>query len=134
MANRSIVLFDGVCNLCNGSVNFIIQRDKKNKFLFGSFQSAEVRDLLKEYNYSADDLSTVLLVENHQLYTQSTAVLKIVRNLGGGWPLLYFLIIIPRPLRDFFYNLIAKNRYKLFGKKEACMIPTPDLKAKFLTQ
>ncbi len=132
MAEKSIILFDGVCNLCNGFVNFLILRDKQNKFQFGSLQSPKVQELLKQYHYSTDDLSTVLLVENEQLYSQSTAVLKILRQLNGGWPLLYGFIILPKFIRDFFYQLVAKNRYKLFGRKDVCMIPTPELKAKFV--
>ncbi|MEJ0054181.1 MAG: thiol-disulfide oxidoreductase DCC family protein [Bacteroidota bacterium] len=132
MTEKSIILFDGVCNLCNGFVNFLILRDKQNKFQFGSLQSPKAQELLKQYQYSTNDLSTVLLLEDGKLYSQSTAVLKIVRRMDGAWPLLYGFIILPRPIRDFFYQLIAKNRYKLFGRKDACMIPTPELKAKFV--
>lgn len=132
MTEKSIILFDGVCNLCNGFVNFIIPRDRENKFQFGSLQSSKVQELLKHYHYYTTELSTVVLVENHQLYTQSTAVLKILRKMGGPWPLLYGFIIFPRFFRDFVYNLIAKNRYKLFGRKDACMMPTPELQAKFV--
>jgi predicted DCC family thiol-disulfide oxidoreductase YuxK len=132
MAEKSIILFDGVCNLCNGFVNFLILRDKQNQFQFGSLQSPKVQELLKEYHHSTNDLSTVLLIEDNKLYSQSTAVLKILRKMNGGWPLLYGFIILPKPVRDFFYQLIAKNRYRLFGRKDACMIPTPELKAKFV--
>jgi predicted DCC family thiol-disulfide oxidoreductase YuxK len=132
MVQKSTILFDGVCNLCNGFVNFIIVRDKANKFRFGSLQSPAVVDLLRQHNFSSDDLSTVVLLEGNKLYYQSTAVLKILKQLGGAWVLLYGFIIIPKPVRDFFYNLIAKNRYKLFGRQDACMVPTPELKAKFV--
>ncbi len=132
MEKKSIIMFDGVCNLCNGFVNFLIVRDKHNKFQFGSLQSPVVADLLKQHNFLTNDLSTVILLEGDKLYYQSTAVLKILKQLGGGWSLLYAFIILPKPLRDFFYNLIAKNRYKIFGRQDACMIPTPELKAKFV--
>ncbi len=132
MSDKSLILFDGVCNLCNGFVNFLIVRDKKNKFQFGSLQSAKVQSILTEYQHSSNDISTVILIENNTLHSHSTAVLKIVRRLGGAWPLLYVFIIIPKPIRDFLYKLVAKNRYRLFGKKDACMIPTPKLKARFV--
>ncbi len=132
MAEKSIIMFDGVCNLCNGFVNFLIPRDTKKNFLFGSLQSAKVKTILQPHNVSITDLSTVILLEDNQLYTQSTAVLKIFRKMSGGWPLLYGFIVVPKPVRDFVYNLVAKNRYKLFGKKDTCMLPTPELKAKFV--
>jgi predicted DCC family thiol-disulfide oxidoreductase YuxK len=132
MSDKSLILFDGVCNLCNGFVNFLILRDKKNKFQFGSLQSVKVQAILNEYQYSSNDISTVIVIENNKLYSHSTAVLKIVRKLGGAWPLLYGFIIIPKTIRDFFYKLVAKNRYRMFGRKDACMIPTPQLKAKFV--
>lgn len=125
-------MFDGVCNLCNGFVNFLIVRDKQNKFQFGSLQSPVVADLLRKHNFLTNDLSTVILLEEGKLYYQSTAVLRILRQMGGAWPLLYAFIIIPKPLRDFIYNMIAKHRYKLFGRQDACMIPTPELRAKFV--
>ena len=132
VTDQSIILFDGVCNLCNGFVNFLIPRDKENRFQFGSLQSDKVKELLKQYHYSADDISTVLLLENRQLYSQSTAVLRNARKMNGAWPLRYGFMIIPRPIRDFLYNLIARNRYSLFGKKDSCMMPTPEWSAKFI--
>ncbi len=132
MAAKSLILFDGVCNLCNGFVNFLILRDTGNRFQFGSLQSDNVKQLLKEHGFVVNDLSTVILVEDSKLYTQSTAVLKILRKMPGAWPLLYGFVVLPRALRDFVYRLVAKNRYKMFGKKDACMIPTPELKARFL--
>ncbi|NOT75608.1 MAG: thiol-disulfide oxidoreductase DCC family protein [Cyclobacteriaceae bacterium] len=132
MEEKSIVLFDGVCNLCNGFVNFLILRDTENKLKFGSLQSEAGQALLKKYNYSEKSLSTVVLIENNQLYSQSTAVLRILRRLNGAYSLMYVFMILPRFLRDFFYQLISKNRYMLFGKKDECMLPTPALKAKFI--
>ena len=132
MPEKSLILFDGVCNLCNGFVNFLIVRDKENKFQFGSLQSAKVQSLLREYQHPTDEISTVIVIENNKLYSHSTAVLRIARKLGGAWPLLYGFIIIPGPIRDFFYKLVAKNRYRMFGKKDECMIPTQELRAKFI--
>ena len=127
-----IILFDGVCNLCNSSVQFIIKRDKKNQFLFASLQSRTGQEYLRKFNLPADTFNSFLLVEDDHYYTRSASALRIARSLSGGWPLLYAFIIVPRFIRDAVYNLIAKNRYKWFGKQEACRVPTPDLKKKFL--
>ncbi len=132
MAEKSVILFDGVCNLCNGFVNFLILRDKKDKFQFGSMQSSKVKELLNQYQHRADDLSTVILIKHNKLYSQSSAVLKILRQMSGAWPLMYAFIIIPKPIRDFIYQIIARNRYTLFGKKDSCMVPNPRWKAKFI--
>ena len=132
MAEKSVILFDGVCNLCNGFVQFILLRDRKNSFLFGSLQSPKVVEMLLPYQYSADNLSTVVLIENNKLYTKSTAALRIARQLGAAWPLLYGLIIFPPFIRDSLYDAIARNRYRFFGRRDACMIPTPKWKAKFI--
>ena len=132
MAEKSIILFDGVCNVCNGFVNFLILRDEKDQFQFGSLQSQKVKELLHQYHFDADDLSTVILIEHNKLYPQSTAVLKIFRQMSGAWPLMYAFIIIPKALRDFIYQIIARNRYTLFGRKNSCMVPAPEWKAKFV--
>jgi predicted DCC family thiol-disulfide oxidoreductase YuxK len=132
MGEKSIILFDGVCNLCNWFVNFIISRDKANRFRFGSLQSPAVIELLKQQDFSSDTLSTVILLENGRLYFQSTAVLRILRQIGGAWSMMYVFIILPKPIRDFLYLLIAKHRYRLFGRQDACMVPTPELKARFV--
>lgn len=126
----AIVLFDGVCNFCDGSVNFIIEHDKKDYFKFTPLQSEIGQEFVKKFSLSGID--SVILVEDEKFYTHSTAALKIARQLGGIWSLLYAFIIIPKPIRDFFYKLFAKNRYKFFGKKDECMIPTPEVRAKFL--
>jgi predicted DCC family thiol-disulfide oxidoreductase YuxK len=126
----AIILFDGVCNFCNGSVNFIIERDKKNYFKFAPLQSESGQEYVKRFELG--ELDSVILVEDDKAYAHSTAALKIAKRLGGILSLAYALIIIPRPVRDFFYKLFAKNRYRLFGKKDACMIPTPEIRAKFL--
>ncbi|HTE12522.1 MAG TPA: thiol-disulfide oxidoreductase DCC family protein [Chitinophagaceae bacterium] len=130
--NKKIVLFDGVCNLCSNSVQFILKRDKKNQFLFGSLQGKTGQDYLKKFNLPANTFNSFMLVEDDTLYARSAAALRMLKHLGGGWSLLYAFIIVPQFIRDAIYNLVAKNRYKWFGKKDACWIPTPALKAKFL--
>lgn len=127
----AIILFDGVCNFCNGSVNFIIERDKKNLYKFAPLQSEVGKKYIGKFNLS--EIDSVVLVENETAYAHSTAALKIAKGLGGTWSLFYIFIIIPRPIRDFFYKLFAKYRYRLFGKQDACMLPTPEIREKFLT-
>jgi predicted DCC family thiol-disulfide oxidoreductase YuxK len=129
---KKIILFDGVCNLCSSSVQFIIKRDKKNQFLFGSLQGIAGQEYLKQFNLPADSFNSFMLLEDGKLYTRSSGALRMLKYLGTGWQLFYSFIIVPKFIRDGVYNIIAKNRYKWFGKKEACWIPTPELKAKFL--
>ena len=131
--DQPIVLFDGVCNLCNGAVQFIIRHDKKNIFMFASLQSEVGRKILEQYNFPLDELNSFILIENNKAYTRSTGALRVAKKLNGLWPLLYGFIIIPKFIRDSIYNRVAENRYKWFGKKDACMIPTPELKTKFLS-
>lgn len=126
----AIILFDGVCNFCNGSVNFIIERDKKDHFKFAPLQSEIGQEFVEKFDLGAID--SIILIENDMAYTHSTAALKIAKSLGGILSAAYVFIIIPKPIRDFFYKLFAKNRYKFFGKTEECMIPTPEVRAKFL--
>ena len=129
---HSIILFDGVCNLCNGAVNFVIKRDPGNVFKFTPLQEKQGVLLLKKHAIDAQELDSIVLVENKKVYTKSSAALRIARKLSGLWPLFFVLLIIPRFIRDGVYDFIAKNRYKWFGKKEQCMIPTPGLREKFL--
>jgi len=126
----AIILFDGVCNFCNSSINFIIERDKKNLYKFAPLQS-EVGEKFIE-RFDLNEIDSVILIENEKAFTHSTAALKIAKGLGGFWSLFYGLIIIPRPIRDFFYKLFARYRYKLFGKQDACMMPTPEIRQRFL--
>ncbi len=127
----SIMLFDGVCNFCDAAVQFIIQRDPQKKIFFTPLQSERAQKILAGTSYT-HDLTTMIYIENGTLYTKSSAFLKITRHLSGMWPLLYGFLIFPRFVRDFFYDLIAKNRYKLFGKKDQCAIPTADVRDRFL--
>jgi predicted DCC family thiol-disulfide oxidoreductase YuxK len=131
-AHQKVVLFDGVCNLCNSGVQFIIRHDARRQFLFGSLQGEAGQAYLKKFNLPADSLHSFILIEGEQVYTHSTAALRVLKHLGGGWKLFYGLIIIPKFARDGMYNFIARNRYKWFGKKEACWIPQPGLQSRFL--
>jgi len=131
MINKPVILFDGVCNLCSGSVQFILKRDKEKKFLFASLQSAYGQKLLQQFNLPADNFNSFILYQDGKVFIKSTGALKMFSQLKNwGWVKIFW--IIPKFLRDAVYNLIAKNRYKWFGKKEECWLPTPDLKARFL--
>lgn len=130
--SQHIILFDGVCNLCNGGVQFIIKKDKKNLFKFAALQSEFGQELLKKHQISTESMDSFVYVYQDSAYTKSTAALKIARELKRGWQFFYVFIIIPSFIRNWFYDWVAKNRYKWFGKKESCMIPTPGLKARFL--
>jgi len=131
--NKKIVLFDGVCNLCDGAVQRIIKHDKKDVFRFASLQSDIGKKLVEERGMDPEELDSIILIEpGVAYYRKSTAALEISRDLSGGYSLLKNFLFIPESLRDGIYDLIANNRYKWFGKKEQCMIPTPELKAKFL--
>jgi len=130
---KPTILFDGVCNLCNGFVQFIIIRDKKRYFRFASLQSDYVSSLELDADNLISDMNTVILLEDGQIYTKSSAVLRIVRRLRFPYPLAYIFVVIPRPVRDSLYSWISQNRYSWFGKRDSCMIPTPDLIDRFVT-
>lgn len=132
MNDKQIILFDGVCNFCNFWINFVIRYDSKNLFLFSPLQSKSGQEILKQFNLSTTDFNTFILVEGNQYSTKSDAVLKIAANLKGISRILVIGKIFPKFIRDYLYDLIAKNRYKLFGKREFCRIPTPEEKIKFL--
>ncbi len=129
---QSLVLFDGVCHFCNNSVNFVIDRDPKKKFVFAPLQSDLAKERLTQLGAYNASVYTVILIRNNILYKRSRAALEIARQLNGLWPLCYAFIIIPGFIRDIVYNFIAKNRYKWFGKMEACRIPTPEMRERFL--
>jgi len=131
--DKKIVLFDGVCNLCNSSVNTIISHDKNDVFRFASLQSDIGLAIQKQLQLDASKLDSVILYEpGVAYYHKSTAALKIMNQFGGFWKLTQAFYIFPEALRNVVYNFIAKNRYKWFGKQDSCTIPTPELKAKFL--
>lgn len=127
-----ILLFDGVCNLCNRIVQFTINRDPKRKFKFASLQSESGQSLLKQFNLPTDDFNSFVFIKGDKYFLKSSAGLHVLKELGGPWKMFYIFIIFPRPIRDFIYNIIARTRYKVFGKRETCMVPTPDLKQRFL--
>lgn len=132
MVNSPVIFFDGVCNLCNSSVQFVITHDRENYFKFAALQSEFAKVQLPENLININEGASFILLENGKIYKKSTAALRVAKKLAGLWPLLYTLIIIPPFIRDAIYALIAKNRYKWFGKQESCWVPTPDLKSKFL--
>ena len=128
----SIVLFDGVCNFCNGAVNFIIRNDRAGRFKFAPLQS-EIGERLRRDHDIPPDTDSLVLVEDGRAYTHSAGALRIAKGLGGIWQLAYVFIILPKPIRDWFYNTFAKNRYNWFGKRDVCMVPTPEMRERFLT-
>ncbi|MDZ4711227.1 MAG: thiol-disulfide oxidoreductase DCC family protein [bacterium] len=132
MKEYKVILFDGVCNLCNSSVNYIIDHDKHDKFRFASLQSEAGQKLLKKFGLDPDDLFSIILIDGNKYYSESSAIIHISKEFGGVWKTLSIFKIVPPPLRNFFYRIIAKNRYKWFGKKDSCRVPTHELKEKFL--
>jgi len=127
-----IVLFDGVCNLCAWAVRFIIERDQGGVFQFASLQGATGQRLLSEHGLDQTSLDSFVLIENGQAYKESSAALRVARRLSGPWSLAYVFILLPRVLRDPLYRFIAKRRYQWFGKQDSCMMPTPELRKRFL--
>ena len=132
MQYHHIILFDGVCNFCNFWVNFTLNRDKNDIYKFAAMQSEIGQKLLQEYKLNVSDFDTFVLIVNDKHFTKSTAALKIARKLNYPVKVLYYFIFIPKFLRDLIYSLIAINRYKIFGKRDICRIPTEDEKEKFL--
>ncbi len=128
---NAVILFDGVCNFCNSSVQFIIKRDPKAHFQFASLQSEIGQRLVKEYAVPAG-MDSIVLIEGQRFYVKSTAAIRICRNLKGFWKLFAILLIVPTPIRNVFYNIIARNRYKWFGKTDACTLPSPEMRKRFL--
>lgn len=127
-----ILLFDGVCNLCNGLVRFIIKRDPNAKIKFAPLQSSVGKSLLKKFDLTTDNIDSVVYIAGDKHFLRSSAVLHILREIGGVWRVFYGFIIIPKFIRDFFYNLIAGSRYRIFGRTETCMVPAPGIEGRFL--
>lgn len=132
MATHPIILFDGVCNLCNSSVQYVIRHDPSEQFQFASLQSKVGQALLAKHHLPLAGFNSFVLIENDKAYTQSTAALRVARKLKGPVKLLVVFIIIPAFIRDVLYKFVAANRYKWFGKKESCMLPSPNLRHRFL--
>lgn len=127
-----LILFDGVCNFCNATINFTLRHDKRNLFYYAPLQSKLGQQLLEKYDLAGKGLDSFVLIEKGKAYVKTTAALRVARKLNGGWPLMYAFIIVPPFIRNVVYNIIAKNRYRWWGKRESCMVPTPDIRKKFL--
>ncbi len=131
-SEKSIVLFDGVCNLCNEAVNFVMRRDPDKNFVFASLQSGIAQELLQYFSKDSKSFDSVVLIKNNQLYKKSRAALEMTRQLKGAWFLLYIFVIVPPFIRNFVYDIVARYRYKWFGRKEVCPMPTPEERERFL--
>jgi predicted DCC family thiol-disulfide oxidoreductase YuxK len=129
---ETVIFYDGVCNLCNAAVQFVLKRDKKAVFTFCSLQSYRAKELLPAYFSESNEPSSIVLKENNHVYTESTAALRICKHLRGLWPVLYVFILVPRFVRDGVYRFIARNRYKWFGQSESCPSPKPEWQERFL--
>jgi len=132
MDEKPIILFDGVCNFCNGSVNFLIRQDKKNVFRFAALQSQTAQKLLPQYKKQKKGFESFVLMQDGKAYEKSSAALKVLKKLPWYWKWAQVFWIVPKFIRDGVYDVIARNRYKWFGKKEECMIPTSEVRNRFL--
>ncbi len=131
-SSRPVILFDGVCNLCNGSVRFIIRRDPQARFRFASLQSPAGSRLLRRHGLPADAMDTLVLIDGDAVHTKSDATFEILRRLRAPWPILSVGRHIPRAIRNWAYDVVARNRYRWFGRRETCSVPTPETSARFL--
>jgi predicted DCC family thiol-disulfide oxidoreductase YuxK len=132
-SNAPVILFDGVCNFCDGAVNFVLKRDRKALFRFAPLQSSAGQAYLRLYNLSQEDLDSFVLVDNGKVYKKSSAALRVMNGLSWHWKPLQIFRLIPPPLRDAVYDFIARHRYKWFGKKDSCMIPSAEIRSRFIT-
>ncbi|MCO5231406.1 MAG: DCC1-like thiol-disulfide oxidoreductase family protein [Chitinophagales bacterium] len=133
MTPEHLIFFDGVCNFCNSSVLWIIKRDRKKIFYFASLQSKYAQEILSQFKVNTQEIDSIIYIKRNKVFIKSTAALEIAKDLKNSWSCLYILKIIPQFLRDMVYDLFAKQRYRLFGKKSECMIPDPELKERFLS-
>lgn len=131
-STHKIILFDGVCNLCNSSVQLVLKNDAKDTFRLAALQSDVGQQLIQKFGIDTSETDSIILIDGEIYYSKSTAALKIAKHLSGAFPLLYAFMIVPKFIRNIVYDYIAKNRYKWYGKQESCMIPTTELKSKFL--
>jgi predicted DCC family thiol-disulfide oxidoreductase YuxK len=127
-----VILFDGVCNFCNGTVNFVLKQDRKDVFRFAALQSEAGRKLLEKYKLSTEEFDSFVLLDEGKIYKKSAAALRVMNKLPWYWKEVQLFRVIPTPFRDAIYDFIARNRYKWFGKKDQCMIPTLEIKSRFL--
>jgi len=130
--HNHIIYFDGICNYCNSVVQFIIRHDKNKKFKFAALQSAYGQTFLRDNQFDQKVFNTFIYQKEGVVFTKSTAALLVSRELSGGWKVFYVLIFVPSVIRDFFYDLIARNRYRIFGKRESCMVPTKEIRERFI--
>ncbi len=129
---NKVIVFDGICNFCNASVDFVMRHDPTGKFKFGTLQSEPARKILNRLGLHTEDFETFLLLEEEQVFTKSTAALKIAKELTGLWPLLTVFLIVPRPIRDGIYDFMARRRYRWMGKRDTCRVPSPSERARFV--
>ena len=129
---KPVILFDGICNLCTSSVQFVLKRDPKAHFSFASIQSEKGGRLYLSHGYRPDEIETFILIENGESYSKSDAAIRVARKLSGPWPILSVLVLIPRPIRNWFYDVIARNRYRWFGKTDSCMVPSREDLERFM--
>jgi predicted DCC family thiol-disulfide oxidoreductase YuxK len=132
MVENPIILFDGVCNFCNAGVNFIIRQDKKKIFRFAALQSKAGQQLAEQYHLPKNDFDSFILIDKEKAYNRSSAGLKVFTKLPRHWKWTQLFWIVPKFMRDGVYDFIARNRYKWFGKKDQCMLPTPEIRNRFL--
>ena len=130
--HKTIILFDGICNLCNGAVQFLLKREKQEQFVFASLQSDAAKYILLQYNVKKISMDSILFIEDGQIYQKSTAVLKISKYLNWPWTMVSVFRLLPLRFRDKMYDLIAKHRYSWFGKKDTCMMAIPKYKNRFI--
>jgi len=133
IGHQSIILYDGVCALCNWLVRFTVRRDRHGRFAFASLQSEVAREYLRRFQLPLNDLDSVVLIEDGRSFVRSAAILRILEGLDGLWKGLYVLIVVPRPLADIAYNFIARHRYRWFGRYEECILPTEEIKERILS-
>lgn len=133
MKEETVIFFDGVCNLCNRAVQFVIKHDPKGHFKFASLHSDYAKKYLRQFGDSAPEMYSLILIENGRIYHKSTGALRIARHLSGFWKLGWIFLIVPRFIRDGVYDYIARHRYKWFGKRNECMIPNPEIQQRFLS-
>ncbi len=133
MKNKNIIIFDGICNFCNKSVNFIIKRDIEMHFIFTPIQSDVAKKIMNKYNLDSDDIDSIILIKDEICFIKSAAVFEIAKELSGYWFLFGIFKIVPKFMTNFFYDIIASNRYRFFGRKDSCMIPKKKLKNRFLS-
>jgi predicted DCC family thiol-disulfide oxidoreductase YuxK len=131
-SQHDVILFDGVCNLCNGFVQFVIARDPRKHFRFGALDSDAARRLMAQAGVIPGSHDSIILIESGRAFVRSQAALRVVRALGLPWSLFYVLIVVPRPVRDWTYDVIARHRYRWFGRRDVCMVPGPETRGRFL--